>query len=130
MGSQNVAIRNRSTAVIAWWAGMPMAVSPAAMTASTPPSPPGVGVADPTALPARNTTAVARMAGCAPTDHTVAMSAREYAAESSRFAPEGMGDRVKQPRPDLTQVRPHGAGHLLAGLRHRQHHDDRDGGDR
>ena len=77
MGSQNVAIRNRSTAGIAWCAGMPMAVSPAARTASTPPSPPGVGVAAPTVLPARKTTAAARMAGWAPTAHRAAMSARE-----------------------------------------------------
>ena len=53
MGSQNVAVRKMSTAAIAWCAGMPMAVSPAARTASTPPIPPGVGAADPTALPAR-----------------------------------------------------------------------------
>lgn len=33
--------------------GIPMAVSPAASTASTPPIPPGVGAPAPTALPAR-----------------------------------------------------------------------------
>ena len=53
IGSQKVATRNTSTAGMASWAGMPMPVSPAARTASTPPSPPGVGAAEPTALPAR-----------------------------------------------------------------------------
>ena len=103
MGSQNVAMRNRRTAAIAWWAGMPMAVSPAAMTASTPPSPPGVGVADPTALPARKTTAAGRMGAHRPQgryEREGVGGGKQQVRAGGDGQPEGMGDRVKVgPRP-------------------------------
>ena len=56
-GSQNVTARNSSTALTAVAPASPVAVSPAVSAASTAPSPPGVGTAEPSALPVRKTTA-------------------------------------------------------------------------
>src|SRR5690606_38476786 len=56
-GSYSVSSRYSSTAGAATSLGRPTAIRPTVSVASTAPTPPGVGAADPSALPARNTTA-------------------------------------------------------------------------
>src|SRR5690606_6860651 len=71
-GSQKVAARNSSTAGSASDPGTPAATSAATVAASTAPSPPGVGAAEPTALPARYAIAVAVAPRSTPTARTQA----------------------------------------------------------
>jgi len=52
-GSQKVSSRKSSTALSATAPGTPAAVSPAVSTASTVPSPPGVGMIEPSVAPVR-----------------------------------------------------------------------------
>lgn len=80
--------RNSSTELTATAPGRPAAVSPAVSAASTAPSPPGVGMIEPKALPVRYTTAMLAIGTCRPPNAaTHAARHRMYAALSSSAPP-------------------------------------------
>src|SRR5690606_32756729 len=93
-GNQNVSTRNSSTAGRPTVTGTPATVvRPVSSAASTAPSPPGVGAADPTALPARNTTATAAIPASPPNADTEKYRVSTKPRVSSSVPPTPMASR-------------------------------------